>query len=122
MSTREYLPPVDQFLARAFGGSIDKDKPLKQILIAEAKEEAGYVVEERDIYYVGKQFVSSMMNQYCYLFIVNLTGKEQQEREPENAVEALATPVWRTYDEICNEEDWKAISIATKYLRKLKRG
>lgn len=112
--TKEYLPPTDEFLSRAFGGSLDKDVDKKEIVVGEAKEEGGYLISVDDVKYIGKAFVSSMMNQYCYLYVVNLTGKEQQEREPENAVEALAEPIWMTADEVAKGDDWKAITIISK--------
>tara|TARA_R110000824_G_scaffold218435_3_gene405067 strand:+ start:196 stop:735 length:540 start_codon:yes stop_codon:yes gene_type:complete len=114
--TNECLPPTEGsiFLARAFGGSLDKDVTKKEIVIDEAKEEGGFTIDVLDVHCVGKSFVSSMMNQYCHLYLVNLTGKEQGERAPENAVEALARPVWMTRDEVVAGDDWKAIAIINK--------
>lgn len=113
--THEYLPPVDAFLSRAFGGSLDKRGKLKRdIVVAEAKEEGGYSITVDKVVFVGKAFVSSMMNQYCHLFIVDLTDVVQKEREPENAVEALAEPVWMTEQEVKGGNDWKAIAIIEK--------
>ena len=112
--TKEYLPPTDEFLARAFGGSLDKSVGMEEIVVLEAKEEAGYTITVDDVTFVGKSFVSSMMNQYCYLFIVDLTGKTPTGREPESAIEALAEPVWMTAREINEGNDWKAITIVAK--------
>lgn len=36
---QEYKPPIDEFVLGAFGGSIDKDQTLFEIVKAEVKEE-----------------------------------------------------------------------------------
>ena len=67
----EYKPPIGTWILGAFGGSMDKEhvSPL-QIVQAEVAEEAGYVVKPDDVHFIGKYFVSSQMNQFCYLFVV----------------------------------------------------
>jgi len=110
----EYKPPEDVFITGAFGGSIDSDKMLDEIVVAETKEEAGFVVSREDVAYVGKQFVSTQMNQWCYLFLVFVNKKDQQEREPENAIEAMACTTWMKPDRVAILDDWKAICIVEK--------
>jgi len=88
--SNEYKPPVNEFIDGAFGGSLDKEVPKLSIVIDEVKEEAGFVVEWRDVIPVGRSFVSTQMNQYCYLYLVYVDKTEEQDREPENAVEAMA--------------------------------
>lgn len=111
---KEYTPPTDEFLVRAFGGSLDKEKDLFEIVIDEVKEEAGYDVSKKEVECVGKVFVSTQMNQYCHLFIVNVTGLTPTGRKPENKMEAMADTVWMTDEEIVACPDWKAISILMK--------
>ena len=113
---KEYKPPIDQFVLGAFGGSIDKEKSLKQIVVDETREEAGFEVDESNIYYLGKVLVSTQMNQFCYLFLVKVNKKDQQERQPENAVEAMATVEWVSWcsDLYENMEDWKPLAIVIK--------
>ena len=113
---KEYKPPVDEFVLGAFGGSLDQDKSLKQIVIGETLEEAGFVVDEDDVYDLGKVLVSTQMNQFCYLFLVRVNKEEQQERQPENAVEAMATVEWGQWSlELwANMEDWKPLAIVLK--------
>lgn len=115
----EYKPPVDEFILGAFGGSLDKDKERWEIVQAEAKEEAGFVVDREDIYYVGKAFVSTQMNQYCHLYVVMVDKEDETDREPENAIEAMATTEW-VYDSVVRNPsttmvDWKAITILAKF-------
>lgn len=105
--------PVGKFIKGSFGGSFDKDKGPKQIVIDECEEEAGFKVTAHDVEYVGKVFVSTQMNQYCYLYLVNIVQNKQEERKPENKIEALAKLYWVELDEIYELEDWKAITILT---------
>jgi 8-oxo-dGTP pyrophosphatase MutT (NUDIX family) len=112
---QEYKPPIDEFVLGAFGGSIDKDQTLFEIVKAEVKEEAGFVVELEDIKYLGDAFVSTQMNQFCHLFIVFVDKENQGEREPENAIEAMAKTKWVDKKDIKEMRDWKAITIMAKY-------
>ena len=91
---KEYKPPIDEFLLGSFGGSMDKDKTPEEIVVAEVKEEAGFVVTEEDVIDLGDVMVSTQMNQFCHLYIVLIDRSKQEEREPENAVEAMATTEW----------------------------
>lgn len=111
---KELKPPVDSMILGAFGGSIDKEKPLINIVIDEVKEEAGFVVSKGDIEYVGKVLVSTQMNQYCYLYLVFVNKNEQAEREPENDVEKMSVISWHSMEELSELEDWKPIVIIEK--------
>jgi len=110
----EYKPPIDEFILGAFGGSLDKDRTPEEIVIAEVKEEAGFRVNQNDVKYVGKAFVSTQMNQFCHLFLVYVDRDKQEEREPENAVEAMAETQWISQQEVWKLDDWKAIAILGK--------
>ena len=116
---KEYKPPVSKFITGAFGGSIDKDKTPEQITIDEVKEEAGFVVTEEDVKNVGKVFVSTQMNQFCYLYLVYVDKKDQQEREPENAIEAMAQTEWVSWPDLLTQDEWKAMTI---FVRAIDRG
>ena len=113
----EFKPPVNCFLVGAFGGSLDKESSMIDIVIGEVREEAGFEVATEDIIDLGQVFVSTQMNQFCNLYLVYVDSKEQKERQPENAVEALAKTEWHSihnqnlYKEL---EDWKAITILAK--------
>jgi hypothetical protein len=110
----EATPPLGVFLIRAFGGSLDKNITKEEIVQAEVLEEAGYEVDLSDIKSLGKAFVSTQMNQYCYLYLVFISDKNKKERKPENATEALSKLKWLSEDSIINNDDWKAITILQK--------
>ena len=111
----EYKPPIDSFILGAFGGSLDKEKSHKEIVIDEVREEAGFEVDIEAIHYVGKALVSTQMNQFCMLFLVMVDKDKQKERQPENEIEALASTTWiKSTDSIYNLADWKPITIISK--------
>lgn len=107
----EYKPPIDEFVLGAFGGSLDKDVTPRQIVKEEVKEEAGFQVENNDIFYLGRAFVSTQMNQFCHLFLVKVDKEKEGAREPENAIEEQAKTIWIKLNEIYELQDWKAIMI-----------
>lgn len=113
---KELKVPIDDFILGAFGGSMDKDKSPEEIVIDEVKEEAGFTVSKEDVYYVGKVLVSTQMNQFCHLYVVKVDKNKQEEREPENAIEAMATTEWVQWggDIWENMEDWKPMAIVFK--------
>ena len=110
----ECTPPIGKMLKRAFGGSLDKVTDKEKIVKAEVEEEVGYNVLSSNIHYVGKSFVSTQMNQFCYLYLVFVTDKNKTERKPENESEAISHPIYVSEDEIEEGDDWKAITILTK--------
>ncbi len=113
------------FLQTAFGGSndtiteeeykkfseLERIEHFKELVKKEALEEAGYSVEYDKIHYTGKDFVSTQMNQFCYLFYVDVTGLEKGEPTTTSEIEKLATVEWLSAKEISAEHDWKAKSI-----------
>lgn len=111
---KEYTPPTNEFHFRAFGGSLDKNVEMIGIVKDEVKEEAGFDVKDKNVHYLGKVFVSTQMNQYCHLYFVAVNGGNNTGRKPENKIEEMAMPVWRTEKEIMDGDDWKAIVILSK--------
>jgi 8-oxo-dGTP pyrophosphatase MutT (NUDIX family) len=109
----EYKPPVDEFILGSFGGSIDSNKTTEEIVIAEAKEEAGFVVTKEQVHFVGEILVSTQMNQFCKLYLVEVNKEDQEAREPENAIEAMAKTKWvqRDNEEFRKLRDWKPLVI-----------
>lgn len=115
----EFTPPNGQYMERAFGGSLDKEgKEHIDIVIEEVEEEAGYKVNKTDVKYVGHCFVSTQMNQQCFLFLVFVDDSMKTERKPENKMEANAQPRWTNTHGILSNDDWKAISILMKAVDK----
>ena len=95
---------------------MDKDKSPMEIVIDEVKEEAGFVADTKNVHGLGKVMVSTQMNQFCHLFVVVVDKNDQDEREPENAIEAMAETEWVTWDfeTISKIEDWKPLAIILK--------
>jgi hypothetical protein len=115
----EFTPPTGKFNLRAFGGSLDKpDKKAWEIVQEEVEEEAGYKVNEENIEYVGKCFVSTQMNQECFLYLVFVDASKKTARIPENPIEALAKPTLINFRGILDNDDWKAIAIVMKAVDK----
>lgn len=109
---KEFKPPLNEYLVTAFGGSLDKNIPQTDLVRDEVREEAGYIMA--DISYLGRSFVSTQMNQFCYLYLADITEAKEVPKEPQNAMEAMASIAWLTKDQILRGEDWKAITILTK--------
>lgn len=114
---KEYKDPIDQFVITAFGGSIDEEEyrnDLEHLVQVEVAEESGFRVEKEDIWYLGKVFVSTQMNQYCHLFIVYVDKNEAGPKTTTNPTELTATVVWLDGKEVVELEDWKAATILSK--------
>ncbi len=105
----EYKPPINSFLATAFGGSIDKSCSLQKIVEDEVREEAKYI--NAKITYYGKAFVSTQMNQFCHLYFVDVTNATKCESEPENDIESKSSVVWLSKEEVIYGDCWKAATI-----------
>ena len=105
---KEYKPPIEEYLYTAFGGSMDKEGATPfEIMKDELREEAGYELAAPT--YVGSSFVSTQMNQFCYLYFCDVTGIPQNKDIEENA-----EIVWLTIEDVVRGRDWKAITILTK--------
>jgi len=132
----ERKPPLDDrfnktiFLTTAFGGSIDTfaeeyeriniDENIifpeqieicKKIVQQESLEEAGYNISLDKIYFVSRDLVSTQMNQFCYLFFIDVTDIEKGEPQPENEMEKLAELIWIPFNNIKLTNCMKAKSI-----------
>lgn len=127
----ERKPPLDErfndlvFLETAFGGSndmIDDESYFKmsddvviehfrELVQTEAREESGYVVDLDRIKFISKEYVSTQMNQFCFMFTVDVTNIIQGEADPQNKEEAMAKVVWKTLDGVKATNDWKTKTI-----------
>jgi len=109
---QEYKPPINEWLVTAFGGSIDCDRSLVEIVRQEVWEEAGYKVTPGHIRFMGKHFVSTQMNQFCYLFLVDVSGY-MKETKPEtgDTFEKRSMPVWIDDSQLLDTQCWKAKTI-----------
>lgn len=114
----EYKPPINMFLPTAFGGSLDKNKPLNEIVREELFEEAGIKLDgdtwDLNIKYVGKSFVSTQMNQWCYLYLVDVSEADTILRTTQDNTELISSPIWIKKSAIKYLDDWKANMILIK--------
>jgi len=101
---REFKPPINGFLTTAFGGSLDKNVPMIQIVEEEVREESGYTGAV--IHPLGRIFVSTQMNQFCHLYIVDVTKAEFVGRDPQTEMESEATVEWVSLDDESDLEAW----------------
>ena len=126
----ESKPPMDErgnrkvMMTTAFGGSIDKDIPIKEICQEEVLEESGYSVPLDKISFIGETLVSSQMNQVCYGYMIDVTGltagkteadiqnEEQNLKDPDEFINNKV--IWMSYDECMTNSDWKSIWILAK--------
>lgn len=114
---KEKKYPINKEIIGAFGGSIDQEHfkdDLRILVKEEVMEESGFNVSLDDITFYGRVFVSTQMNQYCYLFGVSVNKLLQGTRTSDNPRELDSTVVWLTLPEILHLEDWKALNIVTK--------
>lgn len=116
----EPKPPLgdDVFLTTAFGGSLDKNLPLVDIVIEEVKEEAGYTVSSDNITDLGHVLVSTQMNQQCHLFMVDITDVPLGARNTDEN-ESGSTVVWIDQEKVTVIEDWKASVILLRFAQYL---
>ena len=113
----EYKPPIQRYEVTAFGGSLDKDISMERLVMEEVAEEAGFHVGKDAITFVMKTLVSTQMNQYCYLYLVDITGIPRTMHNPETYMEAMSSVVWRTYEQIQQGNDWKALCLAAHHVQ-----
>jgi len=108
----EYKPPIYGYEVTAFGGSLDCDLSLADIVRQEVREEAGY--SPISVEYLGKRFVSTQMNQYCHLFIVDVDSSRGFDTDPQCVWEAKSKPIWVSAEAIKTCSDWKSQCILLK--------
>lgn len=109
----QYRGSYGEFLLGAYTGSLDKPElDLSHIVLEEVKEEAGFSIPEEDIdqriIFISKEITGSMTNERVNLYIVNVTGLEQEKLEPESVFEENCENVWVTPEEALSKaQDWK---------------
>ncbi len=107
-----------------YTGSLDKPElTIDQIVIEEVKEEAGYEVTEDNLCFIGHECCGSQSNERVHLYLVNVTGLEQKELEPESIHEENTDNLWMCETELMFCDDWKAklILLSCKRLEILSR-
>lgn len=105
--------PLCRFSPGAYTGSLDKEAlQIEEVCQEEAMEEAGYHVGLERITYLGAQTVSGQCNEECHLFVVDVTGMQPAQIQPENEFEANCEREWWTTGRVLAQADWKAKLIA----------
>lgn len=127
----ERKPPMDArygelyFVETAFGGSndmIDDAKYLsmsdseviehfQKLVKIETREECGYDIEVDRINFVSRELVSTQMNQWAYMFVVDVTDVKQGKSAPQNAEEAMGSIRWKNFKQVQQMNDWKTKTI-----------
>lgn len=110
--------PLARYVAGAFTGSMDKaGLSPQQILIEEIAEEAGFDVppDVQRIYHLGLEPVSSQTNEEVNLYVVDITGLEQQPMAPENIFEKNTFRFWLDADKAIDALEWKGKLIVLKH-------
>lgn len=98
-----------QFQTGCFTGSLDKPElSLEEIVIEETKEEAGYEVTLDRVAYMTTEFCGSGTNERVHIYIVDVTGLEEGEKEPESVFEENTETIWMDKNGIMHCQDWKA--------------
>jgi len=115
----EFKDPINEFVTSAFGGSIDLQEyknDLEHLVQDEVAEESGFTVDTDEIWYLGKVFISTQMNQYVHLFFVYVDKALQGKKTTTNPTELRATVQWLDGNQVTMLEDWKAVTILSKRL------
>lgn len=127
----ERKPPMDErygelvFIETAFGGSNDMIadetyftmteneviQHFKELVRIETREEAGFIVDFDRIKFTSKELVSTQMNQWAFMFIVDVTNIQQGDTDPQNETEAMSTVCWKNFKQVQSMNDWKTKSI-----------
>jgi len=118
----ESKPPLDEavdahaMMTTAFGGSLDMDKSMVEIVQIEVLEEAGYNVPIERINSIGATMVSTQMSQIAHGYVVDVTGiakTEQTEGEDSESV-CDGVVLWMTLQDVIRNSDWKSIFAVVK--------
>ena len=79
----------------SFTGGYEKEKGVAGTVLMELQEEAGYIVEESELIYLGESFASKSADTVYKLYAIDVSNKEQGEHGGDGSVlESLATNKW----------------------------
>lgn len=108
MFRREVTPcwhPTEQKISSITGGW-EADLSFEETAINEIKEEAGYIVEERELINLGECFGMKSTDTVYHLFSVDLTNRERIEATGDGSeLEAKAECYWTPPADICQIDD-----------------
>lgn len=116
---QQFSSPYRKFFKGAFTGSLDKPElSVQDIVVEEIKEEAGYDVSgeaDQRIIPCGTMPVLSSTNETVNLFMVDVTGLQQQRKAPENIFEENMNIYWVGEDQIREQCEWRAHIILCRW-------
>lgn len=118
--TREFKIANDQFVITAFGGSVDDEAKccdpiyLRNTVKKEVLEESGFIVSNKNIKSLGRVLCSTQMNQWVYLYLVDIDSQKKIDRTTKDRNELTSSVVWLDESELYKLNDWKAITIFYK--------
>jgi hypothetical protein len=117
----EKQPSINKYILKAFTSSIKSAEidDIRELVIEQVKNQAGFSVAKTEIEYLGKCLVSSKMSEFCHLFGVAVDKTMQFEKENLSIRKNDSGHYWATVEEIKELEDWKAqIIVYKRYLNK----
>lgn len=98
-------------------GSIDSDsKNYFDVAIKEAFEEAGYVLKQKDLVFLGTYIVGTQTNEECYMFVADVTDKTPtSDGEGDGTYfEAKSFNRWESFE---NLKDYKYAACPIMYYK-----
>jgi len=114
-------PSINKSIIKAFTSSINKTDVLdiRDLVIEEARIQAGFHIDKGQIEYLGKCLTSSKMSEFCHLFGITIDKTRQVKKETSNNLKIESGHYWSTVEEIKELEDWKAqIIVYKRFLNK----
>lgn len=70
---KQHKALVDETLVTAFEVMLTNELEIPQIVHQEVFKTSGYNVQLHQIKFLGERFVSSQVNEFCYLYVVDVT-------------------------------------------------
>ncbi len=117
----DFQPSINKSIIKAFTSSINNVDVLdvRDLVVEEARKQAGFHIDKGQIEYLGKCLTSSKMSEFCHLFGVSVDKTRQVKKDINNNLKNDSSHYWSTVEEIKELEDWKAqIIVYKRYLNK----
>jgi len=117
----DFQPSINKSIIKAFTSSINNVDVLdvRDLVVEEARKQAGFHIDKGQIEYLGKCLTSSKMSEFCHLFGISIDKTRQDKKETTNNLKIDSGHYWSTVEEIKELEDWKAqIIVYKRYLNK----
>ena len=117
---KEFRPPWgNELTTQSITGGVESEFDDKENAIKELKEETGYSTNKDELIDLGIGRTSKISESTVHMYGVNLTGKEEGERELEGYEEFIEN-VWLKEDELYEIQDPIFFMVYFKLKNKLK--